>query len=117
MLMEHLLYYEIKPKYLKLFSCRVHHIYIWPIISTVICVHDISGPDLEKRKSFKEHRKAHYDEFHKVKERLQKGSLMEEDSDEEGKGSKGRYESSSSSITAGVKDIEIEDSSRPANGS
>lgn len=42
---------------------------------------------------------------------------MEEDSDEEGKGSKGRYDSSSSSITAGVKDIEIEDSSRPANGS
>ncbi|XAR71732.1 hypothetical protein NMG60_11018135 [Bertholletia excelsa] len=60
--------------------------------------------------SFREHRRAHYDEFHRVKELRQKGSLDEDGSDEdmdeedEDNGMTG----SSSSLTAGVKYINIE---------
>ncbi|KAL8519366.1 hypothetical protein ACS0TY_010339 [Phlomoides rotata] len=61
--------------------------------------------DSERRKCFREHRKVHYDEFHKIKELRREGSHLEEDSDEE------------SSITAGVKDMDIKESSLPANGS
>ncbi|KAI3458175.1 hypothetical protein Pfo_014838 [Paulownia fortunei] len=77
------------------------------------------GSDSERRRSFREHRKVHYDEFHKVKELLRKGSFLRDESDEETKGNgkkDGRCDSSSS-ITAGVKDIDIEESSQPANGS
>ncbi|KAL6531528.1 hypothetical protein OROMI_027891 [Orobanche minor] len=63
---------------------------------------DEDDVDSERRRSFKEHRKAHYDEFHKVKEHLQKGSLVEEESDNDGKGSRRNKE-------------DIEKSSRPAN--
>lgn len=77
---------------------------------------EVSGSGSERQKSFREHRKAHYDEFHKVKELLQKGPMPEDESDEEGKDIRGR--DPSSSIAAGVKDIDIEkSSSKPANGS
>lgn len=61
--------------------------------------------DSERRRSFKEHRKDHYDEFLKIQELRQKGSYLEDSDDE-------------SSITAGVKDIDIKKKSPlPANGS
>lgn len=80
---------------------------------------DEEGLDSERRRSFREHRKAHYDEFHKVKELLQNGPLVEDESDEEAKETREKHGrcDSSSSITAGVKDIDIEETSRPANGS
>ncbi|KAK6121784.1 hypothetical protein DH2020_044464 [Rehmannia glutinosa] len=72
----------------------------------------------QRRRSFREHRKAHYDEFRKVKELRRKGSFLENESDEETSNGKvdGRCDSSSS-ITAGVEDIDIKESSSPANGS
>lgn len=64
-----------------------------------------SDLDSERRKCFREHRKVHYDEFHMIKELRRKGSRLEEESDEE------------SSLTAGVKDMDIKETSLPANGS
>ncbi|KAL1565569.1 protein phosphatase inhibitor 2-like [Salvia divinorum] len=61
--------------------------------------------DSERRRSFKEQRKDHYDEFLKIKELRRNGSQLEDASDDE------------TSITAGVKDIDIEEPSRQANGS
>ncbi|KAL0299499.1 UNVERIFIED_CONTAM: protein phosphatase inhibitor 2 [Sesamum radiatum] len=80
---------------------------------------DGEGSDFERRRSFREHRKAHYDEFRKVKELLRQGSFLEDESDEETKanGKKDRQCVSSSSITDGVEDINIEKPSKPANGS
>ncbi|KAG6426500.1 hypothetical protein SASPL_110724 [Salvia splendens] len=66
---------------------------------------DEEDSDSERHRSFKEHRKDHYDEFLKIKELRRNGSQLEEASDDE------------TSITAGVKDIDIQESSRPANGS
>lgn len=75
--------------------------------------------------SFREHRRAHYDEFRKVKELRRKGSLMgdEEECDEMDKVERN---DSSSSLSAGVKEIDIEEdgnatlpkktSVAPANG-
>ncbi|XP_073311533.1 protein phosphatase inhibitor 2 isoform X1 [Primulina huaijiensis] len=80
---------------------------------------DEEGSDSERRKSFREHRKAHYDEFRKVKELRRKGSFLEEGSDEEPHDNRNKAGNgdSSPSIIDGVKDIEIEGSSPAANGS
>lgn len=77
-----------------------------------------SGSGSEKRRSFREHRTAHYDEFHKVKE-LRKGSFMEDESDEETKNNGRNNEKcdSPSLRTAGVKEMDVEEPSQPANGS
>lgn len=58
--------------------------------------------------SFKEHRRAHYDEFRKVKELRRKGSLLEDEDDGDEVNTVVRNDSSSS-LTAGVKEIDIEE--------
>ncbi|KAJ7969987.1 protein phosphatase inhibitor 2-like [Quillaja saponaria] len=73
------------------------------------------------QKSFKEHRKAHYDEFQKVKELRRKGSFLEEEMAEDNDVElckEGRCDSSSS-LSTSVKEIDIgEKSCSPtANGS
>ncbi|XP_057475609.1 protein phosphatase inhibitor 2-like isoform X1 [Actinidia eriantha] len=64
-------------------------------------------------RNFRELRRVHYDEFRKVKELRRKGSLLEDasDDDEEEDDEKDGKSDSSSSLTAGVKDIDIEGSS------
>lgn len=80
----------------------------------------------DRNASFREQRRAHYDEFRKVKEFRRKGSFFEDEDDENGV-NKRRDErcDSSSSLSAGVKDIDIEEGSAascqesslpPANG-
>ncbi|KAL7147497.1 hypothetical protein ABFS83_06G111000 [Erythranthe nasuta] len=72
---------------------------------------DEEGSDSERRKSFRDHRTAHYDEYHKVLLH-RNGSSLEEESDEETK-SNGKKVAKS-----GVKEMEdVKESSQPANGS
>ncbi|KAH9647172.1 protein phosphatase inhibitor 2 [Citrus sinensis] len=73
--------------------------------------------------SFREHRKAHYDEFLRVKELLREGSVLEEEDEDNGNGkANDGICDSSSSLSAGVKCIDIErdtatpQSEPPANG-
>ncbi|KAL6526957.1 hypothetical protein OROGR_016047 [Orobanche gracilis] len=73
---------------------------------------DGEGTESERRRSFREHRKAHYDEFRKVKELRRKGSFLEDETDEEKEN--GKVNGSSSSITVDVKGMEKE-SSLPEN--
>lgn len=89
------------------------------LTSAHISIHISDPDDTERRRSFREHRKAHYDEFRKVRENRREGSFLEDDFDEETKSSRkanGTHDISAS-VTAGVKDIDIEDSSPPATES
>ncbi|XP_050225502.1 protein phosphatase inhibitor 2 [Mercurialis annua] len=84
---------------------------------------DEEGCESDRSASFKEHRRVHYDEFLKVKELRKNGSFLvdEEESEENG----GNKRNGESLLSAGVKDIDIEDGSAalpqhssfpPANG-
>lgn len=66
--------------------------------------------------SFREQRKAHYDEFLKVKELRRKGSLLEDEDDDAEIDKDGGLQDSSSSLSAGVKDIEINEGRANAAG-
>lgn len=61
--------------------------------------------------TFREQRRAHYDEFHKVRELRHKGSLLDDEVDEDGNGDiqmDGKCDSSSS-LSADVKEIGIDE--------
>ncbi|XP_022878996.1 protein phosphatase inhibitor 2-like isoform X1 [Olea europaea var. sylvestris] len=73
----------------------------------------LSDSNSERQRSFREHRTAHYDEFRQVKEHRRKGSFVEDELED---WAEDKRCDSSSSLTDGVKDIEIEESTRPANG-
>ncbi|XP_011012364.1 PREDICTED: protein phosphatase inhibitor 2-like isoform X1 [Populus euphratica] len=79
---------------------------------------DEEDSETDRSSNFREHRRAHYDEFRKVKELRWKGSFLEDEEEENGDEKEG-----TSSLTTGVRDIEIEgaatthqNSSPPANG-
>ncbi|CAN1158850.1 Protein phosphatase inhibitor 2 [Linum perenne] len=66
--------------------------------------------ETDRKAYFRELRRAHYDEFRKVKELRREGSLDEdEEAEVNGNGKLKNVGGSSSSITAGVRDIDIED--------
>eukprot|EP00257_Ricinus_communis_P026940 XP_025014354.1 protein phosphatase inhibitor 2 isoform X3 [Ricinus communis] len=78
---------------------------------------DEEDSESDRSASFKEHRRAHYDEFRKVKELRRKGSFLEDEDEEIGsdKGNDGKYDSSSL-LSAGVEHIDIEEGSATSNG-
>lgn len=58
----------------------------------------------DERPSFKQHRKAHYDEFRRVKDLLQKGSLFNNDVDDDNEG----MEKDSQALAAGVSAMDTQ---------
>ncbi|ESW24300.1 hypothetical protein PHAVU_004G118600 [Phaseolus vulgaris] len=82
---------------------------------------DDDDSETDRSLSFKEHRKAHYDEFLKVRELRQKGSHLEDGGDEDNNSKRCKSEkSASSSLSDGVKEMEIEGKkslTHTANGS
>ncbi|KAJ1397222.1 Protein phosphatase inhibitor 2 [Sesbania bispinosa] len=83
---------------------------------------DDDDSETDRSIKFREHRKAHYDEFLKVRELRRKGSHLEDESDEDGNSerSKGEEKCESSSLSDSVKEMDIEgkkSSVPPANGS
>ncbi|CAL1405006.1 unnamed protein product [Linum trigynum] len=90
---------------------------------------DDEDSETDRKAYFRELRRAHYDEFRKVKELRRKGSFLEDEEAEENghakaKENNGGCSNSTSAVTAGVRDIDIQEdatastSSHPAaNGS
>ncbi|XP_012090281.1 protein phosphatase inhibitor 2 isoform X2 [Jatropha curcas] len=89
---------------------------------------DEEDSESDRTASFREHRRVHYDEFRKVKEMRRKGSLLEDEDGDENGNDKRKYgrSDSSSSLSAGVRGIDIEEGSAtsaqqsslsPSNGS
>lgn len=83
----------------------------------------LSNSETERSRSFKEHRKAHYDEYFKVRELQRNGSLQpEEESDEDYdvETGKNKEKCDSSSLSDSVEAIDIDGNNHskpPDNGS
>lgn len=84
--------------------------------------HDGGDSETDRSKKFRKHRKAHYDEYLKVKEHRQKSSTVEDESDEDDNPETGKGEKKCEpcSLSDSVKEMDIEgkkSSTPPANGS
>ncbi|KAH7557607.1 hypothetical protein JRO89_XS11G0189000 [Xanthoceras sorbifolium] len=70
----------------------------------------VSHSETDRSRSFREQRRDHYDEFRKVRELRRKGSMLEDEDEDCGNNGHGmdRKGDSSSSLSAGVKHIDID---------